>query len=98
MRMTHNAINQLDGVFGDVNGCEAEAALVLGGLCCHKTPQRPRRFRLLLVILKLSAVRFRLPASSSFRSRSPINPFPACTSSSRFLSTTVEDSMFFAAA
>src|SRR6185436_2731942 len=72
--------------------------LFLGGLCCHRIPQRPRRFRLLLVMLKLLTINDTLVASSGFCSTFPAKPLPAWTSASKSLSMTVEDSMFFTAA
>src|SRR5258708_3310278 len=68
------------------------------GLCCHMIPQRPRRLRLLLVMLKLLTINDTLVASSGFCSRFPAKPLPAWTSASKSLRMTVEDSMFFTAA
>src|SRR5436190_7948933 len=98
MRMTHNAINQSERCFGaDILREGAAGALFLGGLRCHKMPHNPNRLRLLLVMLKLLAICDTCIASSSFFSRFPANPLPACKSSIKVFSTAVEDSMFFIA-
>ena len=55
---------------------------VLGGLCCRRIPQRPRRFRLLVVMLKFSTTRDTLAAICSFSSNCPAKPLPCCTPSS----------------
>src|ERR1035441_2173714 len=98
MRMTQSAINQSNGFLGDVSGLDAVAdSFVLGGLCCHKMPQRPRRFRLLVVMLKLSTIRDTLVAICSFSSKFPARPLPCCTPSSSCFNVAVEDSTFFTA-
>src|SRR5882724_1977498 len=100
MRITQRAINQSGRFFGAGKGRArlCGEALVRGGLCCHRTPHRPSRFKLLLVMLKLLAICETVAASCSFLSRLPAKPLPACNSSSTVFNTTVEDSMFFTAA
>src|SRR6266446_1500472 len=99
MRITQSAIYQsmFLGAGNARPGASGGGALVLGGLCCHRIPHRPRRFKLLLVILKLLAICDTVAASCSFLSRFPAKPLPACNSSITVFNTTVEDSMFFTA-
>src|SRR5437660_249786 len=96
MRMTQSAINQRDE-FLEAEREGAEAPLAGGGFFFHRIPQRPRRLRLLVVMLKLLAICDKSDASCSFLSRFPAKPLPACTSLSRFFNTSEEDSMFFTA-
>src|SRR5882724_3411180 len=100
IRITQRAIIQSGTFLGAGKGraTPCAEALVLGGLCCHRTPHRPSRFKLLLVTLKLSAICETVAASCSFLSRLPAKPLPACSSSNTVFNTTVEDSIFFTAA
>src|SRR5690242_18067690 len=95
--MTQSAINYSRGSLGARKGSRGGGGLDSGGLCCHNIRDRQRRLSLLVVTLKLLTICATLVAISSFRIRLPASPLPACTSLSRFLRTTVEDSMFFTA-
>src|ERR1017187_5504911 len=99
MRITQSAINQSVGFLGEDKvlggGGAASVLVVLRG---HKTRQTPRRFRLLVVMLKLLTICDRLAATSSFSSNFPAKPLPACTPSSSIFTVSVEDSMFLTAA
>src|ERR1039457_5798249 len=100
IRITQSAINQSSEYLGDVKGLAVGAsgtALVLGGLCCHRMPQRPRRLRLLVVMLTLFPICDRLAAICSFSSSFPAKPLPSCAPSSSFVKVSEEDSRFLIA-
>src|ERR1017187_9074544 len=98
MRITQSAINQSVGFLGEDKAFGGGgAASVVAGLGGHKTRQMPRRFKLLVVMLKLLTICDRLTATSSFSSNFPANPFPSCTPSISFFTVSVEDSMFLTA-
>src|ERR1035438_6526975 len=99
MRITQSAINQSVRFLGEdkaLGGGGVASVLVV--LCGHKTRQMPRRFRLLVVMLKLLTICDRLAATSSFSSNFPAKPLPSCTLSSSFFTVSVEDSMLLTAA
>src|ERR1035437_4692638 len=99
IRITQSAINQSERFLGEVRGLGATGpSLVRAVLCCHKMFQRPRRFRLLVVMLKLLTICDRLAAICSFSSNFPARPLPSCTPSSSFFTVSEEDSMFLTAA
>src|ERR1039457_3112329 len=99
MRITQSAINQSVGFLGDAKDLwGGGVASVLVALRGHKTRQMPRRFKLLVVMLKLLTICDRLAATSSFSSNFPAKPFPSCTPSSSFLTVSVEASMLLTAA
>src|SRR5689334_17506206 len=98
MRITQSdMVYSPKGFLGDVIVARTGSVLVLGGLCGQRIPHRPKRFKLLLVTLRLFAICEILAAMLSFLSRSPANPFPACTLLSKFFNTSVDVSMFFIA-
>src|SRR5258707_10138272 len=102
MRITHRAINyyfSFDVLLGDANGRAvfAGGALVRGGLCCHKMPHSPRRFKLLVVILRSLATLAKSRSICSFSIKLPAKPLPECKSSMTVFNTMVEDSIFFTA-
>src|ERR1035441_7608891 len=95
IRITQSAIDHSKGFLGAVIGSYRGAgAFVRDGLCCHKMPHRPRRFKLLVVVFKLLTICDTLAAISSFSSNFPAKPLPSCTPSSRCFSVALEDSMF----
>src|ERR1035437_3989791 len=99
IRITQSAINQSERFLGDVKGLGVSGtSLVRAALGCHKMRQRPRRFRLLVVMLKLLTICDRLAAISSFSSNFPARPLPSCTPSSCFFTVSEEDSRFLTAA
>src|SRR5437667_11367791 len=94
---TKGTITHSEASFGDDRGRAAGGALARAGLWAHKMPQRPRRLRLLVVMVRLLAICETLAARSSFLINRPASPLSVSKSCSRLVSITVEVSMFFTA-
>ena len=72
--------------------------LVGGSSWCQRKCHKPSRFRLLVVMARLSAIICTLVESCSFCNTVPARPFPDCKSCITFVKTSVEVSTFLIAA